>query len=236
MSLEGIFVRTRIIDILRVLDLNVLGYALRKEFFLRGLPDAERTYFLRTQDPARYCAFGMAIQRILREEVPGAFAEVGVYLGSSSRVIHGLAPDRRMYLFDTFEGFPEGDLKGWEQKCGVRWSPDTFRSSVELVKRNMGDTRNVHFRKGYFPETAKGLEDERFAFVNLDVDLRKPTLAGLEFFYPRMNRGAYLFVHDYNNPEADRGVSEAVDLFFKDKKECIVEMPDAGGTIVIRRL
>lgn len=236
MSLQDLIVRARIIDFIRLLDLKILGYALRKEFFLRGLPDAERAYFLTTQDPARYCAFGLAIRRILREEIPGAFAEVGVYLGSSSKVIHRLAPDREMYLFDTFEGFPAADLKGWEQKCGVQWSPDTFRSSIELVKRNLGDTRNVHFRKGYFPDTAKGLEDERFAFVNLDVDLYNPTLAGLEFFYPRMSRGGYMFVHDYNNAEADRGVSQAVDLFFKDKRECIVEVPDAGGTIVIRRL
>ena len=230
-----IMTKMGVVDFIRALDLRALGYALRKEFFLRGLPDSERTYFLKTQDPGRYCAFGMAIQRIIREDIPGAFAEVGVYLGASSKVIHGLCPERKMYLFDTFEGFPEQDLKGWETKCDMHWSPETFRSSVELVKRNLGDTRNVYFRKGYFPDTAKGLEDERFAFVNLDVDLYKPTLSGLEFFYDRMNPGGYIFVHDYNNPEADRGVSKAVDLFFKDKIERIIEVPDAGGSIVVRR-
>lgn len=235
MDFGDLLTRPRILNFIRALDLNVLGYALRKEFFLRGLPDAERAYFLRTQDPSRYCAFGLAIQRIEREGIPGAFAEVGVYLGASSRVIHRLAPDRKLYLFDTFEGFPESDLKGWERKCEVEWSPETFKSSVELVKRNIGDTNNLEFKKGYFPDTAKGLEDERFAFVNLDVDLQKPTLSGLEFFYPRVNRGGYIFVHDYNNPEADRGVSESVNHFFEDKMEHIVEIPDAGGSVVVRR-
>jgi O-methyltransferase len=234
-SHRSLITRTKIVDFISVLDLRVFGYALRKEFFLRGLPDSERAYFLATQDPGRYCAFGLAIQRIIREGISGSFAEVGVYLGASSKVIHRLAPDRKMYLFDTFEGFPEGDLEGRQNKCGVQWSPGTFKSSVELVKQNLGDTRNVFFRKGYFPDTAKGLEDERFAFVNLDVDLHKPTLSGLEFFYPRMNRGGYMFVHDYSNPEANRGVSEAVDSFFKDKMESIVELPDAGGSIVVRK-
>jgi len=225
----------RIDNFVRILDVKVFENTLRKGFFLIGLPDADRTYFLETQDPARYGAFGLAIQRIIEEEIPGAFAEVGVYLGASSRVIHRLAPDRRLYLFDTFEGFPASDLKGWECQYDVHWTPETFSSSVELVKRNLGDTRNVFFRKGYFPDTAKGLEDEEFAFVHLDVDLYNPTLAGLEFFYPRVHRGGYIFVHDYNNPIADRGVSQVVNLFFKNKVERPIEIPDVGGTVVVRK-
>lgn len=52
-------------------------------------------------------------------------------------------------------------------------------------------------RQGYFPDTAAGLEDERYAFVNIDVDLYKPILAGLEYFWPRLAENGYLFVHDY---------------------------------------
>ena len=44
-------------------------------------------------------------------------------------------------------------------------------------------------RQGYVPETLNGLEDERFAFVLLDLDLYKPTLASLEFFYGRIHPG-----------------------------------------------
>lgn len=225
----------RIDHFVKVLDVKVFDNAFRKEFFLRAVPDADRAYFMSTQDPARYCALGLAIRRIIKEDIQGAFAEVGVFLGASSKVIHGLAPDRPLFLFDTFEGFPEKDIKGWESQCDVHWAPGTFSSSVDRVKKNLGDTRNVHFRKGYFPDTAKGLEDEKFAFVHLDVDLYNPTLAGLEFFYPRMPRGGYIFVHDYNNPESNRGVSQAVELFFKDKIESVIELPDAGGSVVVRK-
>ena len=44
------------------------------------------------------------------------------------------------------------------------------------------------FKKGYFPESAHGI-DEKFAFVSLDLDLYKPTLEGLRFFYPKMIKG-----------------------------------------------
>lgn len=227
--------RLKIDDLLRMLDTKFFGNAFRKDFFMLGLPDKEREYFLRTEDPVRFGSFGLAIQRITKEEIPGAFAEVGVYRGASCTVIHALAPGRKLYLFDTFEGFPEKDLKGWEHKGGVHWSKETFTTSVDFVRKRLGDTRNVEFRKGYFPDTAKGLENERFAFVNLDVDLYNPTLAGLEFFYPRLSRGGYIFVHDYNNPAADRGVSKSLGLFFKDKVEQMVELPDVGGSVVIRK-
>lgn len=51
--------------------------------------------------------------------------------------------------------------------------------------------------KGYFPDTTAGLENEQYAFVNIDVDLYKPILAGLEYFWPRLAENGYLLVHDY---------------------------------------
>lgn len=62
--------------------------------------------------------------------------------------------------------------------------------------RKMSNPEMVQIRKGFFPETAKNI-DEQFAFVNLDFDLYAPTLAGLEFFWPRMSNGGVILVHDY---------------------------------------
>jgi len=52
-------------------------------------------------------------------------------------------------------------------------------------------------RKGFFPETAAGLEDETFAFVSIDVDLESPIYNSLEFFYPRLQKVGILFIHYY---------------------------------------
>ncbi|MCL4552994.1 MAG: TylF/MycF family methyltransferase, partial [Candidatus Marsarchaeota archaeon] len=129
---------------------------------------------------------------------------------------------------DTFEGFPSEDLESGDNRF-----KDT---SVEVLRENIGDLNNIVIRKGYFPETTEGLEDETFSFVMLDLDLYKPTLAGLEFFYPRMKSGAYIFAHDYNSPESNWAVSRAVNEFMSGKPEQLVEIPDTWGSIGIRKI
>lgn len=84
-------------------------------------------------------------------------------------------------MFDTFEGFDKRDLEvetKETQKMGTYLS-DT---SIELVLSKMPYPNNVVIKKGYFLETASGLENETFCFVNLDADLYEPIKAGLEFF------------------------------------------------------
>ena len=152
-----------------------------------------------------------------------------MYKGFTSRFIHTLVPERTLYLFDTFEGFPGQDLGN---KADRRFK-DT---SLEAVKENIGDLRNIVFRKGYFPATAQGLENETFAFVMLDLDLYEPTLAGLEFFYPRVGSTGYIFIHDYNSPESDHAVSKAVNKYMHDKPEHLVEIPDIAGSVIIRKI
>lgn len=67
--------------------------------------------------------------------------------------------------------------------------------------------------KGYFPHSANGIE-ENWCFVNLDADLYEPTLAGLEYFYPRMHDGGIILVHDYFS-KAFHGVKDAVRYYCK---------------------
>ena len=96
---------------------------------------------------------------------------------------------------------------------------------------------NVIIRKGVFPETAIGLESEMFSFVYLDLDLYLSTLKALEFFYPRVTKGGYFYIHDYNNPsESKAGVFRAVNEFMKNKLEKIMEVPDVLGSVIFRKL
>jgi O-methyltransferase len=185
---------------------------------------------IRGADYVRNAAIALAITTVQREGIAGDFAEVGVWRGNTSRLIHRLAPDRQFYLFDTFRGFPEDQLEP-----GLKGDARFQDTSVAFVSQTIGDLRNVEFRVGIFPETAAGLEASRFAFVLLDLDLYIPMLAGLQFFYPRLTRGGYLFVHDYNSIEANSGSYRAVVEFMADKLEHIVELPDQWGSIVFRK-
>ena len=182
-------------------------------------------------DPIRFATISLAINTIKNENIKGNLAELGVYKGESSKLIHLLAPNRKLYLFDTFEGFP---IKYLENNHESHRFKDT---NLEIVKRNIGDMENVIIRKGIFPDTAKNLENEKFSFVSIDVDLYLSTLEGLEFFYPRISEGGYILIHDYNNPyESNNAVFRAVKEFMSNKPEKIIEIPDINGTVLIRKI
>ena len=75
-------------------------------------------------------------------------------------------------------------------------------------------------------DAAKGIEEE-FCFVHLDMDLYKPIKAGLEFFWPRLSRGGYIFIHDCNlNHLNFGGARQAVLEFCEEKQIGYVMLPD----------
>ena len=161
--------------------------------------------------------------------VPGAAAELGVYRGGFARCINALLPDRLLYLFDTFTGFDEAEAAG--EAAGL---VEAHRGAgAEGVLRHMPHPEQVRLRQGLFPATAQGLE-ERFALVSLDVDLEESTLAGLRWFWPRLQPGGYLLLHDFNSP-ALPGVARALRRFEAERGERLPAVPicDINGSLVI---
>ena len=54
---------------------------------------------------------------------------------------------------------------------------------------------------------------KRFAFVHLDMDLYEGTLAALLHFYPLMNEGGIILLHDYRNSAYSANIVKAVEEF-----------------------
>ena len=184
-------------------------------------------------DKIRFYTWWFQVERLKREHIPGAFAELGVYKGGSARVLHAMDPYREFYLMDTFEGFPHLDLQN-ESGSAATYTTHNFKDTrPERVLRKIGGNDRIHLVKGYFPDSAKDLTGERFALVNLDADLYNPTKAGLEFFYPRMVPGGVMFIHDYS-PKWP-GVVRAADEFISNHNLVPVLIPDRDGTLVLIR-
>jgi hypothetical protein len=184
------------------------------------------------RDVERFLALSLAFDQIHKEGVAGDFAELGVYKGDTAAVLarHARRLGRTLWLLDTFEGFDERDFTGLDAGRASGFS-DT---SLEAVSQRVG-LENTIYIDGYFPETASRLPDDRtYCLVNIDTDLYAPIKSGLEYFYPRMEPGGFIFVHDYGSL-AWAGVEKAVDEFFADKPECVVSIPDGAGSVVIRR-
>ena len=151
-------------------------------------------------------------EEIYRRNITGNVAEAGVFQGDFAALINKYFPDRKLYLFDTFGGFDERDIKFEEGYSDNPMKGDHFKeTSIELVKSKMRYLDNVIIKQGFVPESFDGFED-KFCFVNLDMDLYKPTLEALKYFYPRMIEGCGILVHDYfdtfNFPNLKKGVIE----------------------------
>lgn len=161
------------------------------------------------------------------ETVPGAAAELGVYKGFFARCINQLLPQRKLYLFDSFEGFGE-------EAC----APEAFQAAhrntaVEKVLAIMPHPEKIVVKPGFFPGSLGGLE-ERFCLVSLDVDFEQATLDGLRYFWPRLEAGGYLLLHDWGSPKLS-GVARALSAYEEElgRKLPAVPLCDVGGTLVL---
>lgn len=181
-------------------------------------------------DYVRLASLALALNRLEEEGISGEIAEVGVWRGDTSVVLQSAAPHRPLHLFDTFSGFPQNQL----DREGV---DERFRNTdASQVRRRLPVSARVHFHIGIVPQILEEASDLQFAFVLLDLDLSTPTSAALEFFYPRLVKGAYVFVHDYNSPESDEAGRRSLGSFLTGKPEMLVEIPDMWGSAVFRKL
>ena len=151
----------------------------------------------------------------IEDNVPGDFAELGVYKGNSAKVLSMLLEHtgKRLFLFDTFSGFDKRDFVGFDKKNSTAHFSDTSLGSV----RDFISSARAIFVPGYFPDSISNhAVSERFAFVHLDCDLYIPMRSGLEYFYPRLSPGGFLVMHDYASGRWP-GATKAVNEFFADK-------------------
>lgn len=189
---------------------------------------------LEAWDNTRRDMITLLLRTICAQNIAGDLAELGVYKGHTAKLIHNYIPERALHLFDTFSGFPEKSMIADKEKVNSLISKNLFTdTSLEKVKKLIAsENDNISYYKGYFPETVpEEFGDRKFAFVHLDADLFDPTLSGLEYFYPRMNKGGFMLVHDYNSWI---GARNAVDQFFVNKKEIPIPMPDKSGSALIQ--
>ena len=158
-------------------------------------------------------------------KIPGAIAEVGVFEGGSALLINEARGNRKLYLFDTFEGLPP--VKDIDAN---QFHEGQFFADYEKVSRLFED-KDVIISKGVFPrDTGHVVANETFSFVHLDVDIYQATKDSLEFFYPRTSKGGVIISHDYVTAP---GVHRAFDDFFSDKPEVVLE-PSRSQALVVK--
>lgn len=188
-------------------------------------------------DYFRYRTFEFVAEEIVRKKIEGELAELGVFKGLFSAVINYRFPEKKLYLFDTFEGFDEEEAKREYEKgrCGLEFIDSHKNTSIEQMLNHITFPEKVKICKGYFPgSVTEDAKKERYAFVSLDVDFEESTYEGLKFFYPRLSDGGYIFVHDYNTYYLE-GIKAAVERYERDLGKRLKSVPiaDRAGTLII---
>lgn len=160
---------------------------------------------------ARRIALKGASEIIKNRGLQGSTAEAGVFQGEFAKKINEFFNDRKLYLFDTFEGFHKEDVSLEEDKVNAFAGEFNINTNADFVLSVMPFKDNCIIKQGYFPESAVNIDDP-FVFVSLDMDLYKPTLEGLKFFYPKLVKGGYIFIHDFFSQRFN-GVKKAVEEY-----------------------
>lgn len=160
--------------------------------------------------------------------IEGDIAECGCYKGYSSYLMCQAARGSTavVHLFDSFEGLPEP-----EPKDGDYWVKGALTSPEEMLHQTLAEFDNYRIYKGWIPARFDEVVDRHFRFVHVDVDLYRPTLDSLEFFYPRMQPNGIMLFDDYGFTTCP-GAKAATDEFFADKRERIAMMTTGQALIV----
>ena len=245
MTLKGL--RSRLTMLPKVLDIALrslrTGVYVKPAKFLKFDADFER--LLATGDPNRGTtvtqdeSYTIYSSVLATSRLPGSIAELGVYQGSTARLIAEAKGDKKLFLLDTFSGMPNDKISGNKDD----WELNTHRdTSLAHVKNYLSKYSGVIYIDGTFPESinesARNLliREETFCLVNLDVDLYQSTLDGLNFFFPRLVEGGRLISHNYNLKDSPGGrtpgVKEAFNRYFRDKEHKIIEIAETQCMVI----
>jgi len=135
------------------------------------------------------------------ETVPGDFAELGVWQGTTFLPLADTA--RRfgniIHAVDSFRGCPEPSPRDISPEGHCQFGKGALSvGDSRLFRDLMRHHENVRIWEGWIPEILQEIPDDvRFAFVHLDLDQFDPTEAALAWLWPRISPGGVLCCHDW---------------------------------------
>jgi hypothetical protein len=158
-----------------------------------------------------------SIRYIAQRNIPGDFVECGVFLGGAS-IFAALArdhfgiPDRKVWMYDTFEGFPEGTQEFSTLKGRVTKGPQ-FENFLKDVHENI---EHCGVRHGSY-ELIQGLVENtlmenpvpaQISMLRLDTDFYPSTKAEFRVLYPKLVQSGVLIVDDYGTWDGSRRATD----------------------------
>ena len=180
---------------------------------------------------ARFVVRYEMFKRVLN--IQGSIIECGVFGGGGlmiwaqlSAIFEPLNYQRRIIGFDTFAGFTRISKEDKSGKspflypgAGALDSYDDILESIESYDANrfLGNTKKVFLVKGDMNETVPMYLEQNpetiVSLMYLDVDVYEPTKIALEYFVPRMPKGAVIAFDELNDPDSPGETLALVETF-----------------------
>lgn len=201
----------------------------------------------------RCFALIQAVNYIIKNKIIGDIVECGVWKGGSimavAKTLLALKNyDRKLYLFDTFEGMPkpkEFDVASYDNRMAIKQFEDlkinddsSNWSKIELdeVRNNVFSTKynkeNFHFIKGKVEDTIPKFSPETISILRLDTDWYESTRHELIHLFPRLVKGGVIIIDDYGYWQ---GAKKAVDEYFAENNiPILLNRIDTTGRIGIK--
>ena len=182
----------------------------------------------------RMYALFCSVNYVLNNKIPGSFVECGVWRGGSSMLIAKMLSnrktvDRKIYLFDTFEGMSkptddDTDFTGKSAASLLKKNEHNKKESVWCladlsdVQNNMQLTNFPAEKLVYIVGKVEAtiptpLLTEKISLLRLDTDWYTSTKHELIYLFPKLENNGVLIIDDYGHWE---GCKKAVDEYFKE--------------------
>jgi O-methyltransferase len=171
-----------------------------------------------------------AIRYIISNNIKGDYVECGVWKGGSTLAVASVLEimnnfDKKLWLYDTFEGMSEPtnfdlDIKG--RKAEDRLLKEDKNSSwvwafsdLVEVKKTMSLSKypkeKIEYIKGKVEDTlVTENQPKEIALLRLDTDWYESTKVELEQLYPKVVKGGIIIIDDYGHW---KGSQKAVDEY-----------------------
>lgn len=165
--------------------------------------------------------------------LPGQVVECGVYKGGSAKLIATTmkkfaGQSKALHLFDSFIGMPKNANKATDShKQG-----DFADTNLKNVQKYLKEFSFVKIHPGFIPKTFIGLEEEKFCFVHIDLDIYQSTLDAISFFYERTSPGGIIICDDYGFGDYEKAARKAIDEFLLNKPEAPIVLRTGQALII----
>ncbi len=178
----------------------------------------------------RLHVFVWAFAHALRLE--GDLLELGVYRGFSSavavRYFEFQKVDKKLYLFDTWDGIPEDQIDTGRKQIDKYKDPDNYQKVIS----RFSDYKNVEIIKGRVPEVFSLIRlPEKISFLHLDMNTSIAEISALDKLFDRMVPGAICLLDDFGLLIAKEQMNNET-AWFNRRGYQICELPTSQALVI----